>query len=72
MKCSMLETTQSGKGKITVKQDQFYALLPCAKSRDKVQVLNSEAYHINKPALVEVTRMRAESIFLWQHQLLKI
>lgn len=45
MKCSMLETTQSGKGKITVKQDQFYALLPCAKSRDKVQVLNFEANH---------------------------
>ena len=74
MKGDLDQTTQSGKGTVPVNQGQFYTLLSRAKSRDKVQLLNFKPDHIkvNKPALIEINRMREESLFSWQHPLLKM
>lgn len=68
------QTTQSGKGKVPINQGQFYTLLSHAKCCDKIRLLNFEVDHIKfiEPALVKMNRMTAESLFLWQHPLLKI
>ena len=57
-----------------VSQGQFYTLLSRAKSRDKVLLLNFEPERIkvNKPALEEMDRMREESVFSWEHPLMKM
>ena len=60
--------------KIPICQGQLYTLLSRAKCRDKVQLLNFEPDHIkvNKPALEEMNRMRNDSIFPWEHPLMKM
>ena len=54
-----------------ISQIQFYTLLSCAKSRDKVLLLNfdPEQIKVNESALEEMVRMRQESVFSWQHPL---
>ena len=50
-------------------QSQFYTLLSCAKSRDKIFLLNFEPDEIkvNGSALEEMSQMRNESLFSWKH-----
>ena len=67
--------SESGKQyKVPICQGILYTLLSRAKSRDKVQLLNFESDHIkvNTPALEEMDRMRKESLFCWQHPLMKM
>ena len=54
-----------------ISQGQFYTFLSCAKSRDKVLLLNfdPEQIKVNESALEEMVRMRQESVFSWQHPL---
>ena len=55
-------------------QGQFYTLLSHAKSRDKVLLLNfgPEDIKVNESALGEMFQMRNESLFSWQHPLIKL
>ena len=65
------KTTTGKKYQQPISQGQYYTLLPCAKSRDKVLLLNFEPEDtkVNKSALDEMVRMRNESLFSWQHPL---
>ena len=57
-----------------VSQGQFYTVLSRAKSPGKVLLLNfgSEDIKVNESALEEMARMRNESLFSWQHPLIKL
>ena len=68
------KTTTGKKYQQPISQGQYYTLLPCAKSRDKVLLLNFEPEDtkVNKSALDEMVRMRNESLFSWQHPLIEL
>ena len=57
-----------------ISQGQFYTLLSCAKSRDKVLLLNfgPEDINVNESGLDEMVRMKNESLFSWQHPLIEL
>ena len=66
--------TASGKNQQPKSQGQFYTLLSCAKSRDKVLLLNFEPADIkvNESALEEMVKMRKESLFSQQQALIEL
>ena len=57
-----------------ISQGQFYTLIVRAKSRDKVLLLDfeSEDIKVNESALVDIVRMRNESLFSWQHAIIEL
>ena len=57
-----------------ISQCQFYILLSCAKSRDKVLLLNFEPEDIkvNESVLEEMVQVGNESLFSWQHPLIEV
>ena len=68
------KTTTGKKYQQPISQGQYYTVLPCAKSRDKVLLLNFEPEDIkvNKSALDEMVRMRNESLFSRQHPSIEV
>ena len=69
---STIKKTATGKTyQQPIFQDQFYTFLSCAKSRDKVLLLNfdPEQIKVDESLLEEMVQMRQESVFSWQHPL---
>ena len=72
---SIGKKTATGKNyQQTISQGLFYTLLSCAKSCDKVVLLNFEPgdIKVNESALDEMVRMENESLFSWQNPLIEL
>ena len=65
-------TSKNGKpNTVPINQGAMYTICSCAKSRDKLKLVNFELGHSkgNTAVLQEILRIRQEALFSWNHSL---
>ena len=65
-------TSKNGKpNTVPINQGAMYTICSCAKSRDKLKLVNFELGHSkgNTAVLQEILRIRQETLFSWNHSL---